>query len=1160
MSRAALMHDADAAESSLARSSSSVRVSHPGDSFEMEAERVADTVSRGGRVSGWSLSASGFDGVYRQPDPPTPPITSPGDIAGKVAEAILATPEGKKALDKVTSAVTSPAGLVITGATAVGVVAAMDKAKRPLPLQAPAIPLDFIKPGLSVKITYSGPVNQPTGGSITFSFSPKAADKKPAQSATDKQRAENADLAADQEKFRAGLQTSSGPGPVKSAEDRMFEKWQMDKLAAIGNLGKSKVTEPATGAASAPPAAAAPAVTPAPAEKKLEPAPAAAPTPKVEEKKKEEHPVQRKAEPSGPMTTGSADVDSVLRSPGRPLDRATRREMESRIGFDFSNVRLHTDSHAADSARSLSAQAYTVGSNVVFAPGRFAPHTTEGRRLLAHELTHVVQQTTSPQRAHPAVRPAPQHVQRSWWDDLGAFVDKEKEEAKQWLLRKLRELPGYDLFCMMIQRDLITGERVERSAEKLVSGVLNLIPGGQEVYNKLKGAKEAVDKALKWLITRAGELKLTAEDFSKLLTDALNAVSIRDLGGSWERLKKLFNEPLKNLMTLAGEIATKVLDLIVEGIFSRFPAGRKIWPILQKAGAALSKIAADPLTFGKTLVAALKQGFQRFYDNIGANLLNGLQRFVFEEIKMPDLKPPEGFNPSSLFKFALNLLKISYPSIRAKLVKKLAPIGGETVVHYAEKAVDFIQAVRAGGLTAIWEMIKDKLDSIGSAIFDSIKSWAIGKIVKLGLEKIIALSNPVGEIIEVIKDTVEIFEFFLEKAEQMINFFESVVDSFAKIAEGDTNGAAGFIEATIKRSIPLILRFLASILGLGDFGEGIRDAIQGVIDKVDAAIDKGLTFLVDKITPIWNDVKAFVLGKLAAAKEWWLKPRKFHYGEDEHDIVVKGTGQKPEVFVHSAEEKPVDAFLAEANATPAQKKQIHDTVKGLTHKEADKQTPEENEAGANKLDQLGDQMGKLKPQAIPPVPAIDNPGTNALGGGISATAFLRKGLGTGTGTAGAKDVPIIADLGVLRANNEKKYVKGHLLSQKLGGVGEWKNLMPITNTVNGRMNAWVETPLKNAAPKLGGNRAYWYKVDAGYDLAVDINKIDPTSNKPPERQKAELAEKRLVSLSWKTRMATWTKEQGWQPNEDQLVDEKGTPIAEAKPKKLREDSFDPTER
>ncbi|MCA8975777.1 MAG: DUF4157 domain-containing protein, partial [Planctomycetes bacterium] len=80
-------------------------------------------------------------------------------------------------------------------------------------------------------------------------------------------------------------------------------------------------------------------------------------------------------------------------STGRPLPTATRAFMESRFGHDFSRVRVHTDSTADRSARASSAQAYTVGHDVVFGAGRYAPDTREGRRLLAHELTHVVQQT-----------------------------------------------------------------------------------------------------------------------------------------------------------------------------------------------------------------------------------------------------------------------------------------------------------------------------------------------------------------------------------------------------------------------------------------------------------------------------------------------------------------------------------------------------------------------------------------------------------------------------------------------------------------------------------------------------------------------------------------------------------------------------------------------
>ena len=85
-------------------------------------------------------------------------------------------------------------------------------------------------------------------------------------------------------------------------------------------------------------------------------------------------------------------VHDSLASPGQPLDAATRAFFEARFGHDFSRVRVHDDRRAADSAKAVHALAYTVGSDVSFDTGQYRVNTTEGRRLLAHELTHVVQQ------------------------------------------------------------------------------------------------------------------------------------------------------------------------------------------------------------------------------------------------------------------------------------------------------------------------------------------------------------------------------------------------------------------------------------------------------------------------------------------------------------------------------------------------------------------------------------------------------------------------------------------------------------------------------------------------------------------------------------------------------------------------------------------------
>jgi hypothetical protein len=90
-------------------------------------------------------------------------------------------------------------------------------------------------------------------------------------------------------------------------------------------------------------------------------------------------------------------VHDVLRSPGQPLEPETRAFMETRFSHDFSWVQVHTDARAAESARAVNALAYTVGRDIVFGAGQYAPERTEGKRLLAHELTHIVQQASLPQ-------------------------------------------------------------------------------------------------------------------------------------------------------------------------------------------------------------------------------------------------------------------------------------------------------------------------------------------------------------------------------------------------------------------------------------------------------------------------------------------------------------------------------------------------------------------------------------------------------------------------------------------------------------------------------------------------------------------------------------------------------------------------------------------
>jgi hypothetical protein len=108
-----------------------------------------------------------------------------------------------------------------------------------------------------------------------------------------------------------------------------------------------------------------------------------------------EQELQRKRDGSGGETAPVQQAAAATRGPGQPLPDRTQSFFEERMGADFSGVRVHTGGEADAAARSIDARAYTLGSDVVMRSGEYRPHSREGKRLLAHELTHVVQQSRS---------------------------------------------------------------------------------------------------------------------------------------------------------------------------------------------------------------------------------------------------------------------------------------------------------------------------------------------------------------------------------------------------------------------------------------------------------------------------------------------------------------------------------------------------------------------------------------------------------------------------------------------------------------------------------------------------------------------------------------------------------------------------------------------
>jgi hypothetical protein len=143
-------------------------------------------------------------------------------------------------------------------------------------------------------------------------------------------------------------------------------------------------------------------------------------------------PLQRKSDDGA---AGGAAVPAVvnqaLRAPGAPLGNEERAFFEPRLGHDFAKVRVHTDATAAESARAVKARAYTVGQDLVFAAGQYAPHSQEGKRLLAHELTHVTQQSRVLRRAPADKAPADPLCETFNFDSARKAVEAQAKRASK---------------------------------------------------------------------------------------------------------------------------------------------------------------------------------------------------------------------------------------------------------------------------------------------------------------------------------------------------------------------------------------------------------------------------------------------------------------------------------------------------------------------------------------------------------------------------------------------------------------------------------------------------------------------------------------------------------------------------------------------------------
>lgn len=418
-------------------------------------------------------------------------------------------------------------------------------------------------------------------------------------------------------------------------------------------------------------------------------------------------------------------------------------------------------------------------------------------------------------------------------------------------------------------------DEVEKGRQKIHDYVEKDLP---------KGLKDVGRAAEKEVGERFDELKQSIEDKKNDLASSL--------AQRYKEAHDKAGEAIKEMQAEDKGLVTAFLDKLKEIIEILSNFRRRIMAMLRKAANAIDIIISDPIGFLGNLLSAIKRGVFQFVDHIWEHLKTGFMTWLFGSLASMGVAIPKDFSLPSILQLVLDVLGITVDKIRGKVAK----IIGERNMAILTAAWEAVDTLLKGGPAALWEKIREHFSNLKEMVIGAMQEWLITTIIKSAATKIAMMFNPAGAIIQAIMMIYRTVMFFIENIDRILDFVEAIIESVYNIATGAIGSAADWIEKALARTIPIIIGFLARLLGLS----GLADKIRGFILKVQTRIDKAIDKVLEKI--LGGVKKLFAAGKAVAGRifEWWKARKKFK-AEDgvTHSLYYEGKGTAARLTVAS---------------------------------------------------------------------------------------------------------------------------------------------------------------------------------------------------------------------------------------------------------------------
>jgi hypothetical protein len=439
-------------------------------------------------------------------------------------------------------------------------------------------------------------------------------------------------------------------------------------------------------------------------------------------------------------------------------------------------------------------------------------------------------------------------AQKLFEDYVGQRMKRYKDErysglgAARWVTDKLFGMPSeVNAFYQEGKKQYLASmdKTIDKIANlvstKLSAAKQEITKGRQEIQKYVAGLdpslRQVGQEAAQNIQSQFDELETSVDNKQNELIDSLAQKYNDNLQQLNARLDEM-KAANRGLVDKAKEAMGGVIKTILE-------LKNMLMGVLAKSAGAIDKIILDPIAFLGNLISGIKQGFNKFAGNIDKHLKKGLLGWLTGALAGAGVTMPESFDLKGIFSLVMQVLGVVYEGIKSRCIKALGK-NGEKMFTALESSFEMFVILKNEGIGGLWQFLQDKIGDLKVMVIDTIQTFVIENVIKAGVLWVVSLLNPASAFVKACKAIYDIIMFFIERGSQIAQLVNAVTDSVGAIASGAVGGAAALIENALGTSLPVVISFMASLLGLG----GISEKVGGIIKTVRQPIDKAIDWLI----------------------------------------------------------------------------------------------------------------------------------------------------------------------------------------------------------------------------------------------------------------------------------------------------------------------------